>query len=238
MIAHPCTFVTTKHSFSAFPIEIQKCPKFLFLRLQINASTKKEQLSFENCSLGRVLRFELRACRLRPASRRPIFCAWRRDEALSSRQSKHKKRTALFRELFFGPSAEIRTQGLLNPIQARYQTSPHPETAVRCSKQRGYITTPEWLLQALFEKNLFFFVARPLPTKLPLCEGPFIFPLPSSLSTPNSPPGFAPAAQRSGTAPPRSAPRPRRPRQGPPPAGRPPRPAGWPRRTPRPPRWG
>ena len=27
----------------------------------------------------------------------------------------------------FGPSVEIRTQGLLNPIQARYQTSPHPE---------------------------------------------------------------------------------------------------------------
>ena len=26
----------------------------------------------------------------------------------------------------FGPSVEIRTQGLLNPIQARYQTSPHP----------------------------------------------------------------------------------------------------------------
>ena len=29
----------------------------------------------------------------------------------------------------FGPSAEIRTRGLLNPIQARYQTSPHPDTA-------------------------------------------------------------------------------------------------------------
>ena len=27
----------------------------------------------------------------------------------------------------FGPSVEIRTQGLLNPIQARYQTSPHPD---------------------------------------------------------------------------------------------------------------
>ena len=27
----------------------------------------------------------------------------------------------------FGPSVEIRTRGLLNPIQARYQTSPHPE---------------------------------------------------------------------------------------------------------------
>ena len=29
---------------------------------------------------------------------------------------------------FIGPSVEIRTQGLLNPIQARYQTSPHPDT--------------------------------------------------------------------------------------------------------------
>lgn len=30
-------------------------------------------------------------------------------------------------ELSIGPSVEIRTQGLLNPIQARYQTSPHPD---------------------------------------------------------------------------------------------------------------
>ena len=30
------------------------------------------------------------------------------------------------------PSAEIRTRGLLNPIQARYQTSPHPDT-MSCS---------------------------------------------------------------------------------------------------------
>lgn len=28
---------------------------------------------------------------------------------------------------FHGPSVEIRTRGLLNPIQARYQTSPHPD---------------------------------------------------------------------------------------------------------------
>ena len=28
---------------------------------------------------------------------------------------------------FLGPSDWIRTSGLLNPIQARYQTSPHPE---------------------------------------------------------------------------------------------------------------
>ena len=32
---------------------------------------------------------------------------------------------------FFGPSVEIRTRGLLNPIQARYQTSPHPEICLR-----------------------------------------------------------------------------------------------------------
>ena len=30
---------------------------------------------------------------------------------------------------FSGPSDWIRTSGLLNPIQARYQTSPHPEIA-------------------------------------------------------------------------------------------------------------
>ena len=41
----------------------------------------------------------------------------------------HQKEKALaFLQVLFGPSAEIRTQGLLNPIQARYQTSPHPET--------------------------------------------------------------------------------------------------------------
>ena len=32
----------------------------------------------------------------------------------------------------FGPSVEIRTRGLLNPIQARYQTSPHPDTIFTC----------------------------------------------------------------------------------------------------------
>ena len=31
----------------------------------------------------------------------------------------------------FGPSVEIRTRGLLNPIQARYQTSPHPDLCLR-----------------------------------------------------------------------------------------------------------
>ena len=40
----------------------------------------------------------------------------------------------------FGPSAEIRTQGLLNPIQARYQTSPHPDLSPsRCLTRTAYI---------------------------------------------------------------------------------------------------
>ena len=43
------------------------------------------------------------------------------------------KKLEKYRDFFrnhgiLGPSVEIRTRGLLNPIQARYQTSPHPET--------------------------------------------------------------------------------------------------------------
>ena len=44
--------------------------------------------------------------------------------------------------LSFGPSAEIRTQGLLNPIQARYQTSPHPDLHLcppECVTQAAHI---------------------------------------------------------------------------------------------------
>ena len=37
-----------------------------------------------------------------------------------------QKRPALL-SWSFGPSGESRTHGLLNPIQARYQTAPHPE---------------------------------------------------------------------------------------------------------------
>ena len=41
--------------------------------------------------------------------------------------SKEKSRNSSNCFCFFGPSVEIRTRGLLNPIQARYQTSPHPD---------------------------------------------------------------------------------------------------------------
>ena len=47
----------------------------------------------------------------------------------------------------FGPSAEIRTQGLLNPIQARYQTSPQWFTLplVLCGDTPLYVVILELL---------------------------------------------------------------------------------------------
>ena len=56
-----------------------------------------------------------------------------------------------------GPSVEIRTRGLLNPIQARYQTSPHPVIACRL-KQPTYTTTVLLTFQPLFS-NFFKNVA-------------------------------------------------------------------------------
>ena len=48
----------------------------------------------------------------------------------------HGKKLEKYRDFFrnhgiFGPSVEIRTRGLLNPIQARYQTSSHPDLCLR-----------------------------------------------------------------------------------------------------------
>ena len=50
-----------------------------------------------------------------------------RQEAAGSLLRRIKKEEATQCFLSFGPSDWIRTSGLLNPIQARYQTSPHPE---------------------------------------------------------------------------------------------------------------
>ena len=49
----------------------------------------------------------------------------------------------------FGPSVEIRTRGLLNPIQARYQTSPHPDL-VDLATRLEYDTTSIRKNQELF----------------------------------------------------------------------------------------
>ena len=56
-----------------------------------------------------------------------------------------------------GPRDWIRTSGLLNPIQARYQTSPHPDICF-VSRLPEYISTPFQKKQALFfffPKNFF-----------------------------------------------------------------------------------
>ena len=58
------------------------------------------------------------------------------DSALALKKIKKSKEHCSFD--FFGPSVEIRTRGLLNPIQARYQTSPHPDFAC-------VFSTPEYI---------------------------------------------------------------------------------------------
>ena len=49
----------------------------------------------------------------------------------------------------FGPSGESRTHGLLNPIQARYQTALHPDIAAR-SGGKNYYTSSLHFCQRLF----------------------------------------------------------------------------------------
>ena len=72
-------------------------------------------------------------------------------------------------QVFYGPSVEIRTQGLLNPIQARYQTSPHPDflLSVAVSRRLVYNSTVGNGMQVFFSLFSFFqnfFPATPFPT--------------------------------------------------------------------------
>ena len=75
----------------------------------------------------------------------------------------------------FGPSDWIRTSGLLNPIQARYQTSPHPDVYLSprgaLPKRLDYITTPLRRMQAFFEKFLKLFLAPQNGAPLPFIPG-------------------------------------------------------------------
>ena len=51
---------------------------------------------------------------------------------------KAKKEDYLFRQSsFFGRSIGIRTRGLLDPNQARYQTSPYPDNEKHYSEKRN-----------------------------------------------------------------------------------------------------
>ena len=80
----------------------------------------------------------------------------------------------------FGPSVEIRTQGLLNPIQARYQTSPHPDflLSVAVSRRLVYNSTVGNGMQVFFSLFSFFskfLSSHPLPH--PFCQNRPSFPL-------------------------------------------------------------
>ena len=68
----------------------------------------------------------------------------------SPAKAKKKSRNLTVSGLLRGPSVEIRTQGLLNPIQARYQTSPHPDSQPNHSSQLDYYTTPFRGMQGVF----------------------------------------------------------------------------------------
>ena len=58
----------------------------------------------------------------------------------------------------FGPSVEIRTRGLLNPIQARYQTSPHPDILLRFRNRLSILSYEFKKCKCFFRffKNIFY----------------------------------------------------------------------------------
>ena len=58
--------------------------------------------------------------------------------------------------LSFGPSDWIRTSGLLNPIQARYQTSPHPDIFSFAVSDSFYTIAHLRLFCKPFLKKIFF----------------------------------------------------------------------------------
>ena len=74
------------------------------------------------------------------ASRKPLGDG-NQEASSSSVTAKEKDRKSKSLSCLFGPSVEIRTRGLLNPIQARYQTSPHPDICLHASAPQ-YISTP------------------------------------------------------------------------------------------------
>ena len=49
------------------------------------------------------------------------------ERTIKLKEKRHKSLNILKEALCLGPSDWSRTSGLLNPIQARYQTAPHPE---------------------------------------------------------------------------------------------------------------
>ena len=76
----------------------------------------------------------------------------------SSPKYTRKKKTENLSVFGLGPSDWIRTSGLLNPIQARYQTSPHPDIFL-CPAGLAYNSTGFQKNQVLFFVFLNYFLA-------------------------------------------------------------------------------
>ena len=67
---------------------------------------------------------------------------------------RYKKMTgSLPKPVIFGPSGESRTHGLLNPIQARYQTALHPDVAADPGGNH-YYTAFVLICQSLFGRKM------------------------------------------------------------------------------------
>ena len=101
---------------------------------------------------------------LRPSGYTPqaFHCQRLRAGAAAFEAVKNKKRQILSDltllltlTAIFGPSGESRTHGLLNPIQARYQTALHPVNRA-VSNQLYYYSGFEGECQQGFAKNIIF----------------------------------------------------------------------------------
>ena len=105
---------------------------------------------------------------LRPSGHTPqaFHCQRFGTSAASFEAIKNKKRQILSDltllltlTAIFGPSGESRTHGLLNPIQARYQTALHPVNRA-VSNQLYYYSGYEGKCQQGFAKNIIFVFFR------------------------------------------------------------------------------
>ena len=84
------------------------------------------------------------------------------------RISKNENRKSKSSFGFHGPSVEIRTRGLLNPIQARYQTSPHPD--IFCRSLGDFDMIPQKFKKS---KHFFYFFSKNYTTLRKCCILPF-----------------------------------------------------------------
>ena len=102
-------------------LSLRDCPFRISLRRKKVAAQKRGDLFWSECrdSNSRPSR--------RNAALRPTAGLFNKEAPSSQKQGTKKEVPAVSANTSFGPSVEIRTRGLLNPIQARYQTSPHPD---------------------------------------------------------------------------------------------------------------